>query len=491
MEGSTAREAPPATAAADLADRVVAGLATVMHAPNETLRLPLLCLLAEGHVLVEDVPGVGKTVLAKALARTLDLQFSRLQFTPDLLPVGRDGRQRLRPAGRALPLPARPGLRQRAARRRGQPRLAEDAVGAARVDAGDAGHGRRRELPARSAVPRDRDPEPRRVRGHLPAARGPARPLRREDVDRLPAARRRGADARRADRRAAARPHRARRGPRRAASTPSPRRATSSSRRASTATWWRSCATRGATGTWPSARARAPGSRSCGSRRRARSSSGATFVTPDDIREMADARALAPAPARARGALGRARPGRRRPRGTRRNARTGVRRRSSGAIATRAHRPRRIVGVRLDARSSSSASGSSPPGVVRAPLGARRARARSSFERRLLRRRADRGRRPRGRDPGAAPPARCSAARSSCASGSARSSRRCGCTARAPSIVFSDLPRGRHRLEPLDVALTDPLGLERVEQQARRGGRRPDPAAHPGAHVDLLGARRA
>jgi MoxR-like ATPase len=50
------------------------------------LRLPLLCLLAEGHVLVEDVPGVGKTVLAKALARSLDLRFSRLQFTPDLLP---------------------------------------------------------------------------------------------------------------------------------------------------------------------------------------------------------------------------------------------------------------------------------------------------------------------------------------------------------------------------------------------------------------------
>jgi len=86
MERAAVHEPSPATSAADLADRVVAGLATVMHAPVETLRLPLLCLLAEGHVLVEDVPGVGKTVLAKALARTLDLRFSRLQFTPDLLP---------------------------------------------------------------------------------------------------------------------------------------------------------------------------------------------------------------------------------------------------------------------------------------------------------------------------------------------------------------------------------------------------------------------
>jgi MoxR-like ATPase len=58
-----------------------------VHATPETLRLPLLCLLAEGHVLVEDVPGVGKTVLAKALARSLELSFHRVQFTPDLLPA--------------------------------------------------------------------------------------------------------------------------------------------------------------------------------------------------------------------------------------------------------------------------------------------------------------------------------------------------------------------------------------------------------------------
>ena len=86
MDGVAAREPLPAAFAADLADRVVANLAKAVHAPAETLRLPLLCLLAEGHVLVEDVPGVGKTVLAKALARSLDLEFSRLQFTPDLLP---------------------------------------------------------------------------------------------------------------------------------------------------------------------------------------------------------------------------------------------------------------------------------------------------------------------------------------------------------------------------------------------------------------------
>jgi MoxR-like ATPase len=46
----------------------------------------VLCLLAEGHALIEDFPGVGKTVLAKSLARSLDLSFSRIQFTPDLLP---------------------------------------------------------------------------------------------------------------------------------------------------------------------------------------------------------------------------------------------------------------------------------------------------------------------------------------------------------------------------------------------------------------------
>src|SRR5256714_6498660 len=66
--------------------RIVGNLAAVVHAPPETLELTVLSLLAEGHLIIEDLPGVGKTTLAKALARSVDCEFSRLQFTPDLLP---------------------------------------------------------------------------------------------------------------------------------------------------------------------------------------------------------------------------------------------------------------------------------------------------------------------------------------------------------------------------------------------------------------------
>jgi MoxR-like ATPase len=65
---------------------IVENLQRVVHAPEDTLRLVVLCLVAEGHLIIEDLPGVGKTTLAKALARSLDVSFSRLQFTPDLLP---------------------------------------------------------------------------------------------------------------------------------------------------------------------------------------------------------------------------------------------------------------------------------------------------------------------------------------------------------------------------------------------------------------------
>ena len=58
------------TAGADAIGRIVGNLAQVVRAPDETLRLAALCLVAEGHLIIEDFPGVGKTMLAKALARS-------------------------------------------------------------------------------------------------------------------------------------------------------------------------------------------------------------------------------------------------------------------------------------------------------------------------------------------------------------------------------------------------------------------------------------
>jgi MoxR-like ATPase len=74
------------TESAETVRGLIDNLARVLHAPEETLRLCVLCLVSEGHLILEDFPGVGKTMLAKALARSLDVSFSRMQFTPDLLP---------------------------------------------------------------------------------------------------------------------------------------------------------------------------------------------------------------------------------------------------------------------------------------------------------------------------------------------------------------------------------------------------------------------
>src|SRR3989442_872312 len=71
--------------AADVIRRMAENLGKVVHAPPETLRLCVLCLVSEGHMIIEDFPGVGKTMLAKALARSLDCSFSRIEFAPELL----------------------------------------------------------------------------------------------------------------------------------------------------------------------------------------------------------------------------------------------------------------------------------------------------------------------------------------------------------------------------------------------------------------------
>ncbi|HEX6656841.1 MAG TPA: AAA family ATPase, partial [Ilumatobacter sp.] len=79
--------AASATSFATLFDSVVGNIATVVRGKRDSIEFAVMALLAEGHLLIEDVPGVGKTSLAKALAGSIDCTWKRVQFTPDLLPT--------------------------------------------------------------------------------------------------------------------------------------------------------------------------------------------------------------------------------------------------------------------------------------------------------------------------------------------------------------------------------------------------------------------
>jgi MoxR-like ATPase len=70
----------------ELAERVIANVERVIIGKHAEVRMALVALLCEGHILIEDVPGVGKTMLAKAMSKSIGCSFRRIQFTPDLLP---------------------------------------------------------------------------------------------------------------------------------------------------------------------------------------------------------------------------------------------------------------------------------------------------------------------------------------------------------------------------------------------------------------------
>src|SRR5690242_1950232 len=76
----------PETSFKDVFDAVAEQIESVIRGKRRAVHLALVCLFAEGHLLVEDVPGVGKTSLAKAIARSVGGKWRRIQFTPDLLP---------------------------------------------------------------------------------------------------------------------------------------------------------------------------------------------------------------------------------------------------------------------------------------------------------------------------------------------------------------------------------------------------------------------
>ena len=85
-EVNDAAQAETIAGARETARRVIENVGRVIHAPEGLLERCVLALLCEGHIILEDFPGVGKTMLAKSLARSLDCEFARIQATPDLLP---------------------------------------------------------------------------------------------------------------------------------------------------------------------------------------------------------------------------------------------------------------------------------------------------------------------------------------------------------------------------------------------------------------------
>ena len=85
--GSAAQtERPDLESVRRIGGQIAAAIGQVVLGKPEVIRLAMVALLAEGHLLIEDVPGTGKTVLAKAMARSVEATVSRVQFTPDLMP---------------------------------------------------------------------------------------------------------------------------------------------------------------------------------------------------------------------------------------------------------------------------------------------------------------------------------------------------------------------------------------------------------------------
>ena len=153
---------------------------------REALELILIGLLADGHVLIEDYPGLAKTLVARSFAQVLDMEFGRIQFTPDLMPSDVTGSSVFRADSAEFefrPGPVFTNLLLADEINRAPPKtqsalleaMAERQV---TIDGQTPAAGR--------PVPRHRNPEPDRVRGHLPASGGTARPLPAAPVRRLP-----------------------------------------------------------------------------------------------------------------------------------------------------------------------------------------------------------------------------------------------------------------------------------------------------------------
>ena len=109
------------------AKRIIANVEKVIVGKRQQLILALVAWFSEGHILLEDVPGVAKTMLARALARSVGCSFKRIQCTPDLLPTDVTGGVDFQPEDGRVRVPAGPGLCPVAVGRRNQPHDAAHA----------------------------------------------------------------------------------------------------------------------------------------------------------------------------------------------------------------------------------------------------------------------------------------------------------------------------------------------------------------------------
>ena len=244
-------------AIAERAREVVSTLGRIVVGKDDVIERIFAGVLANGHVLIEDYPGLAKTLIARLLAQALDLGFRRIQFTPDLLPSDITGsflydQSRGRFEFRAGPVFTNLLLADEINRATPKTQAALlEAMQEAQVTVGRA------DLSAAAALSRAGHPEPHRAGGHLSAARGPARSLPDAGQRRLSRCRHRARDPPAPARAAHGRGRRSPPSCRGRSSSPCRGRwRTSSSATRSRATSWPSRRRPAPTRAWPSARRR-------------------------------------------------------------------------------------------------------------------------------------------------------------------------------------------------------------------------------------------